>query len=111
MNGVGITTPQGLSQSKTGLNVPVFIDSGNSLTMLPQDIFWGLGQAFPNAMYDPTSGNFVVDCGLMGQPGTVNFFFNNKVISVPYSDFIVDQGVPTGQQGPCVLGMKPTTGE
>ncbi|KAK3940419.1 aspartic peptidase domain-containing protein [Diplogelasinospora grovesii] len=101
MTGIGITLPDGTSQTSDPIEVPVFLDSGGTLSRLPTAIFQAIGGAFPGAQYDPSSGFFVADCSVANETGSVDFIFNSKVISVPYGDFIWETS------GGCVVGVLP----
>jgi hypothetical protein len=102
MTGVGITLPDGESQSSDAIEVPVFLDSGGTLSRLPTPIYQAIGDSFPGAQLDQSSGFYYVDCDVGQQPGSVDFTFNNKKIAVPYADFIWE-----ADAGQCVVGLLP----
>ncbi|TLD11147.1 hypothetical protein PgNI_05482 [Pyricularia grisea] len=69
--------------------VAVFLDSGGTVCQLPQALFKGIGDAFPNATLDSRSGFYQVDCEkATSVNGTIDFGFGDKVIRVGYADFI-----------------------
>ena len=100
LTGVGITLPDGTSDRSSDIEVPVFPDSGGTLSRLPTPIFQAFGENFPGAQFDPRSGFYVVDCDV--DAGSVDFYFNEKRIAVAFSDFIwhVTDDI-------CVLGVLP----
>jgi hypothetical protein len=106
MTGVGITLPDGESQTSDAIEVPVFLDSGGTLSRLPTAIYQAIGDSFPGAQLDQSSGFYYVDCDVGKQPGSVDFIFNNKKIAVPYADFIWE-----ADEGQCVVGVLPTDDE
>ncbi|KAK0629272.1 aspartic peptidase domain-containing protein [Bombardia bombarda] len=106
LTGVGITLPDGSASASDVIQVPVFLDSGGTLSRLPTPIFQAIGDVFPGAAFDEDEGAFVVDCSVASQPGSVDFAFNNKVISVPYADFIWQV-----KEGFCIVGVLPDDDE
>jgi hypothetical protein len=105
MTGVGITLPNGQSSTSDSIDVPVFLDSGGTLSRLPTPICQAVGDSFPGAQLDESSGFYVVDCSVANQSGSVDFIFNTKTISVSYADFIWES-----EPGQCVLGVVPNDG-
>jgi hypothetical protein len=103
MTGVGITLPDGESQTSEAIEVPVFLDSGGTLSRLPTPIYQAIGDSFPGAQLDQSSSFYYVECDVGKQPGSVDFVFNNKKIAVPYADFIWE-----ADEGQCVVGVLPT---
>lgn len=78
------------------------IDSGSTLSVLPRQITRGILAHFPDAVA-LDGGIFLVDCIHATSNGTVDFGFNSsgsdKVIRVPYREFIWRQG------SECALAM------
>ncbi|KAJ9143203.1 Acid protease [Coniochaeta hoffmannii] len=106
MTGVGITLPDGESSTSDPIEVPVFLDSGGTLSRLPTPIYQAIGESFPGAQLDPSTDFYLVDCSVADQPGSVDFVFNNKTIQVPYGDFIWES-----EPGQCVVGVLPNDDE
>jgi hypothetical protein len=106
MTGVGITLPDGESATSDPLELPVFLDSGGTLSRLPTPIYQSICESFPGALLDESSGFYIVDCSVGDQPGSVDFIFNTKTIRVPYADFIWE-----AEPGLCVVGVLPEDGE
>lgn len=107
LNGVGATLPDGTAVASEPFSLPVFLDSGGTYSQLPTEIFLAIGEAVPGAQYDQKSNMFIVDCKIGDQPGSINFAFNNKVISVPWKDFVFD----IDTKGLCVVGVLELEGE
>ncbi|EOO00448.1 putative candidapepsin precursor protein [Phaeoacremonium minimum UCRPA7] len=101
MNSIAITLPDGTTTTLGTGDQPVFLDSGGTLTRLPTEVFEAIGESFPGAEYDSSSGFYVVDCSVADVKGSVDFGFGNKVIQVLYADFIWE--VPGDEV--CVLGV------
>ncbi|RGP69082.1 hypothetical protein FLONG3_7935 [Fusarium longipes] len=77
---------------------PVLLDSGYTVSALPGAIFNKIVAAFPTAKSN--GGAYVdVDCSVADIKGTVDFKFGDKVIKVPYADFIWHN------EDRCVLGV------
>ncbi|KAI1433806.1 aspartic peptidase domain-containing protein [Xylaria sp. CBS 124048] len=96
----GSETAEPLSDSS--LPLPVIIDSGTTLSLLPEPLVTKLAAQFPGAEYDG-KGGYSVDCAYQGQDGSVDFEFLGEdgtvTINVAYSDFIWNSG-----GGECFLG-------
>lgn len=54
------------------------------------------------ATYDAGSGLYTVPCSLASAIGSINIGFGNTIISVPYRQFIFNEG-----GGFCILGAQP----
>ncbi|ROW06659.1 hypothetical protein VPNG_06686 [Cytospora leucostoma] len=103
LTAVGITLPSGESGLVANTEVPVFVDSGTSYTELPTNIFESISAAFPGAVYLDDSDMYWANCSEDDWSGSVDFVFNNKVISVPYDDFLYRPGEHSGL---CPLGVQ-----
>ena len=101
LNGVGATLPDGTAVASDQFSLPVFLDSGGTYSRLPTEIFYAIGEAVPGAQYDEQNNLFIVDCKIADLPGSIDFFFNNKVINVPWKDFVFDIDI----DGLCVVGV------
>ncbi|KAK0105737.1 hypothetical protein ONS95_004258 [Cadophora gregata] len=86
---------------KTFLNstLAVFLDSDGTLSQLPSSIVRPLAAAFPGAK-NVGSGQYTVPCSAMNQTGFVDFGFGEKIIRVPWREFVwfVEPGL-------CALGV------
>ncbi|KAH8902014.1 acid protease [Coniochaeta sp. PMI_546] len=116
LTSVGVTPPAGPAASlyaDTSPGLPVFLDSGGTLTRLPTPLYRAIGEAFisefPGAFLDEPSGYYVVDCAIAGSPGSVDFGFGAKIIRVAYKDVIWDLGQP--DLNICVVGVLPEDDE
>ncbi|KAK2597576.1 hypothetical protein N8I77_012355 [Diaporthe amygdali] len=105
LTSVGLTFPNGTSGLLLSGDLPVFLDSGGTLSRFPNETFFGIGDAFPAAVYNKSSGYYAVDCDAANQKGSVDFGFgedeNGRIISILYKDFIWH----TSTNPPCILGM------
>jgi len=104
LNFVGNTLP-GASSSNNytgpGYSQPVILDSGTTLSYIPQDLFNLIVADFPLAQFEG-NGLYSIPCDVYSQPGTMEFGFGNVIINVPYSEFIWMQTSTT-----CYLGVVP----
>ncbi|KAH6843298.1 aspartic peptidase domain-containing protein [Chaetomium sp. MPI-CAGE-AT-0009] len=101
MTGVGLTLPDGSIVQSEELAVPVFLDTGATLSHLPTRIYEAIAGSFPDALYDRDSGFYIVPCDYTEMAGSIDFYFAGKTIRVPLNDFI-------WQNGPyCILGVSP----
>jgi hypothetical protein len=104
LNSVGNTKP-GASSSKpytgTGYSLPVILDSGTTLSLIPPSLFTLILADFPGAVAQ-SNGQYAVPCSYATQSGTMDFGFGNVIINVPYSQFIWEPA-----PGTCILGVSP----
>ncbi|KAL2259276.1 hypothetical protein VTK26DRAFT_7110 [Humicola hyalothermophila] len=124
MTGVGLTLPNGEVARSGAIDVPVFLDSGGTLSQLPRNIFQAFAAAFDGAEYDPDQGYYFVPCDVTDLRGSVDFYFgdddddndggggtssssssSSKVIRVPFNDFVWQI------EGYCILGVVESDGE
>ncbi|KAK4147362.1 putative eukaryotic aspartyl protease [Dichotomopilus funicola] len=101
MTGVGLTLTDGSVVQSEELEVPVFLDTGATLSHLPTRIYEALAGSFPDAQYDPNSGFYILPCEYTEMPGSIDFYFSGKAIRVPLNDFIWENGAY------CILGVTP----
>jgi hypothetical protein len=107
LTSVGNTQP-GASSSKlytgSGYSLDVILDSGTTLSYVPQSLFNLILADFPGAVLQ-SSGVYTVPCSYATQSGSMDFGFGNVIINVPYSQFIW-QPVAGGS---CYLGVIPSS--
>lgn len=106
MNNMSITPPSGNRKMYPNSSMDVFLDTGSTLTLLPQSICDQLGADFGSSGMD-SSGFYPVDCSLADLPGTIDFDFNGVEIKVPYNEFIRTSSGSFGIDS-CVLGITPS---
>ncbi|KAH8159875.1 hypothetical protein CIB48_g8366 [Xylaria polymorpha] len=79
----------------SSLPLPLIVDSGTTLSLLPEPLVSKLAAQFPGAKSDG-AGGYRVDCAYQNQTGTVDFEFlaadGPVTINVAYSDFIWKSG-------------------
>ncbi|KAI8951248.1 aspartic peptidase domain-containing protein [Xylaria longipes] len=79
----------------SSLPLPLIVDSGTTLSLLPESIVSNLAAQFPGARSDG-AGGYRVDCAYQNQTGTVDFEFltatGTVTINVAYNDFIWNSG-------------------
>lgn len=91
--------------------VAVLLDSGSSLTYLPDNLASALYQQV-GAKYDNQEQAAFVPCSLADNASTIDFKFSSPVISVPMSEMVINPG--TGSQTTfrdgtpaCIFGVAP----
>lgn len=82
--------------------VPVLLDSGSSLTYLPDDAATSIYSQF-NANYDSAEGAAIVDCSMANQDATVDFTFSSPTISVALNELVIVAAYRGGTPI-CILG-------
>ena len=118
-----LITLTGVSLSYGGTNVslnsgdlptPVLLDSGSSLTYLPDDITSALYDQV-GAKYDSEEETAFVPCSLANNASTIDFTFTSPVISIPMSEMVINPGTSSdGSQASfsdgsaaCIFGVAP----
>ncbi|OIW28768.1 acid protease [Coniochaeta ligniaria NRRL 30616] len=104
LDGISVNQPDGTVVSvyqkpAGGVGQAYKVDSGYTLSALPSDAFSSLVAAFPSAQA-VDSDLYSVDCLDPGQGGSLDFTFGDKVINVPYNDFVWHDP----RSGLCILG-------
>ncbi|KAI1322318.1 aspartic peptidase domain-containing protein [Xylariaceae sp. FL0255] len=104
LNSLGMSPPGSTASTAfldPNLPLEVILDSGTTLSQLPQSVVSKLAAQFPGAQSDG-NGGYLVDCSFQNQNGTVDFEFlagsSTVTINVAYRDFIWNSG------GDCYLG-------
>jgi hypothetical protein len=107
LTGITITNQTGVNTPLTtsSFSIPILLDSGTSLTILPTSVFNGFAQAF-NAVNN--QGELIIDCGYKTTQtrGYVAFTFGDSSVSVtinvPIEELI--QSIPDDSKN-CLLGV------
>ncbi|PTB38053.1 uncharacterized protein TrAFT101_011841 [Trichoderma asperellum] len=105
MNSIALSPPKGKSTTFSQTDMTVFLDSGSTLTLLPEQVVQDIAKGLGSSGMD-SSGFYVIDCNLASQAGTVDFAFDGVTISVPYSELIRQVSSSPPQ---CYLGMMGST--
>ncbi|KAI1457252.1 acid protease [Annulohypoxylon moriforme] len=91
----------------------VLLDSGSSLTYLPDDMVEDIYEAV-DAQYDSSAGAAYVPCSLADQTATVDFVFSTPKISVDMNELVLDLVTANGQRPTfsngvtaCLFGISP----
>lgn len=99
------TSRGGKKTNLTGASMPVFLDTGATLTLLPPTLADGMAKAMGATKADD-NGFYTVDCALARQEGTIDFNFDGVTIRVPYKELVREiSGLPTS----CYLGIMAST--
>jgi hypothetical protein len=93
--------------------IAVLLDSGSSLTYLPNTITAAIYEQV-NAQYDSTEGTAFVPCSLAKNTTTLDFTFTSPTISVPMDELVLSITTSNGQQptfsdgtAACLFGIAP----
>jgi hypothetical protein len=94
-------------------NVAVLLDSGTSLTYLPNAITSAIYQAV-GAQYDSSQGTAYVPCSFASNTTTLDYTFTSPTISVTMAELVLDIAGADGQplyfsngEQACVFGISP----
>ncbi|KAL1878582.1 hypothetical protein VTK73DRAFT_7760 [Phialemonium thermophilum] len=101
MQSVRLTAPSGRTRTYANSTLPVFLDSGATMTLLPADLAAAIAADFGATATD-SGGFYPVDCDLTKTNGSLDFVFNGVTIQVPYNELIrtIDSTPPS-----CFLGI------
>jgi Eukaryotic aspartyl protease len=93
--------------------IAVLLDSGSSLTYLPNTITAAIYEQV-DAQYDSTEGAAYVPCSLADNTTTLDFIFTSTTISVQMNELVLDIDSPSGHQltfsdgtAACLFGIAP----
>lgn len=104
LDSVSLTPPSGQSKKWDGTSMPVFLDTGATLTLLPPSVVKAIAADFGSDGQDD-AGFYGVDCDLVNKAGTVDFAFDGVTVKVPYKEIIREFG---GSNPSCYLGIAPS---
>jgi len=112
-------TDVSLTQGSTTTNIssgqlpaPVLLDSGTTLTYLPDNITQAIFNAV-GAQYDSSQGTAFAPCSLANTNATLDFTFSKPTISVPMNELILGssgQMTLSNGESACVFGIAPAQG-
>ncbi|KAI0148366.1 aspartic peptidase domain-containing protein [Xylariaceae sp. FL1272] len=105
MNSVSLRPPSGQVKEYANTSLPVFLDSGSTLSLLPTAVAEAISADF-GGQANTEAGFYLVDCSLRDESGTVDFAFDGVTIHVPYSEFIREFASSFGSM--CALGISPS---
>ncbi|KAJ2897972.1 secreted aspartic proteinase [Zalerion maritima] len=103
MNSISLTPPSKKTRVYENTTSPVFLDTGATLTLLPQDLTDAIATDFGSDGLD-VNGFYQVGCDLYDMEGTLNFAFDGVTIQIPYNEILRKQ--PTTPPK-CYLGIVP----
>jgi hypothetical protein len=103
LDSVGHTKPGAKSTVYPNSGLPIVLDTGATMSYLPQSIIDSLALDFNAQVVD--DGTLAVDCATAKKSGSVDFTFGALTIKVPYHEFIWE-AVP----GHCFVGAAPVSG-
>jgi hypothetical protein len=98
LDGVGIK-----GKTYDGSSLPVVLDTGATMSYLPQSVVDGLAKDFKADVQ--SDGTMLVDCKHLTESGTVDFTFGTLTIKVPYHEFVWEAA-----PGQCVVAAAPVSG-
>lgn len=102
---IGISPPGGgAARVYNDSKIPVFLDSGSTMTLLPAALANAIAADFGVAAPD-AKGFYRIDCGFTKSGGTLDFAFQGVTVKVPYKEMIRE--VP-GSPMACFLGIQPS---
>lgn len=101
MQSLSMTPPNGVNRVYEASNMPVFLDSGSTMTLLPEDLAMAIASDF-GAQASDSNGFFMIDCALTKLNGTLDFAFDGVTVKVPYKE--LTREVPSNPPS-CFLGI------
>lgn len=98
----------------TGQALPVLLDSGSSLTYLPDSMVQTIYDKV-SAQYDSSQGAAYIACSMANSATTVRFNFSEPVISVEMNELVLDLVTASGKRPTfsdgteaCLFGIAPS---
>lgn len=104
LDSVSHTSSSGKNSKWDDTSMPVFLDTGATLTLLPPSVVETIATDLGSDGQDD-AGFYNLDCGLVNEAGTVDFAFDGVTIKVPYKEIIREFG---GSSPACYLGISPS---
>lgn len=104
LNSISMTPPNNITREYEGSSMPVFLDSGSTMTLLPRNLTATIAKDF-GAEAPDDNGFYRIDCGLTEMNGTLDFAFDGLNIRVPYKE--MTREVPSNPPA-CFLGIMPS---
>ena len=112
-----------LQNLTTALPTAAILDSGSSLTYLPDSLTNDIYNAF-NVRYSRRQENALCNCNLANENITLDFTFTSPIISVPIQELVIDPNIDPSEQGvvrekrqlrnggssTCLFGIAPSGG-
>jgi hypothetical protein len=119
--GLTVTRPgQSTTLTPSGYTQQAILDSGTSLTLMPDDLFSDLAQQV-GATYNKQVGIYVADCTVANVNASFDFSFGGSggpVIRVPINEYVVplidtngNQATFSNGKAACEFGMQPAQGD
>lgn len=108
LNGLDINMVDGSKRTviTQGSELPVYINTGSTLSFFPKSVVDHAAEAFPGAVWVPKAGVYQVSCTYRSQDKTVDFLIGGTTVKVPYADFIWESA-----PNACVMGLVPSADE
>lgn len=98
----------GSSTIASDLALAVLLDSGSSLTYLPDSMVENIYQQ-TGAQYISSQQAAYVPCGMISNTTTIDFTFTSVTISVTMAELIITGGVPpSDDSAACLFGIAPS---
>jgi hypothetical protein len=107
MESISHTRPNGRNTKMRNTTMPVFLDTGATLTLLPPKIVANIAAEFDATKLD-SQGFYTINCDYLDKTGTIDFAFDGVTVRVSYREIIREvrgKGVPSV----CYLGIMPST--
>ncbi|CAI4046102.1 aspartyl protease SKDI_12G1680 [Saccharomyces kudriavzevii IFO 1802] len=98
INGIGISYPDNSQKTLTTTQIPALLDSGTTLTYLPQAVVAMIADEL-DAQYSSRLGYYVLDCPSNSNSTQIVFDFGGFHINASLSSFILNAG------NICLLGI------
>ena len=89
LSGLSLQNGGKSSSISTGLPAPVILDTGSSITYLPDSLAQAVFQAL-NVQYSESEGAGYASCDLANQDITVDFVFTSLTISINITELIIN---------------------
>ncbi|KAI9762171.1 MAG: hypothetical protein M1840_001466 [Geoglossum simile] len=103
-----LSNGRGSNQPFTKDAIPVLLDSGTSLSYLPDQITLSIFKTF-GVYYDPSTEVAFVPCSLASNTSTLDFIFSGAKISVPMNELVISPGKgfngTFGGDPACIFGI------
>ncbi|KAE8356874.1 aspartic peptidase domain-containing protein [Aspergillus coremiiformis] len=107
LTGVSVDNGKDSKDYSSQLPLVVLLDSGTTLTYLPDALVSQLYKEF-DATFLQDDGIAYVDCSLRGKDHKVNFSFSGATIGVGISELVLEVSASNFPKGACAFGVVPS---
>jgi hypothetical protein len=102
LDGIGVSTSKSVTSALPASRLPVFLDDGTTLTVLPASLITFISSNYLGTIYDASIGYYRVPCTV--PVGSIHITFGTNSIKVQFCDISIEYDSTS-----CILGITAAT--